>query len=138
MKCPLVCEVGGDFKQPVWKLIKSTLTMKLIARGKKNRKTKRLDCEFSFEILDLPMARWFTIRWFQAHLWPTCSRTLSPLPPPKVKRKLFHRLYFTLAGGGCSYTLASWSTSEKTSIQKQLADYRAAKFLLNRKSKLKE
>lgn len=57
MKCPLVCEVGGDFKQPVWKLIKSTLTMKLIARGKKNRKTKRLDCEFSFEILDLPMAR---------------------------------------------------------------------------------
>ena len=59
-------------------------------------------------------------------------------PPPKVKRKLFPRLYFTLAGGGCSYTLASWSTSEKTSIQKQLADYRAAKFLLNRKSKLKE
>ena len=65
-------------------------------------------------------------------------RVAVPSPPPKVKRKLFPRLYFTLAGGGCSYTLASWSTSEKTSIQKQLADYRAAKFLLNRKSKLKE
>lgn len=65
-------------------------------------------------------------------------RVAVPSTPPKMKRKLFPRLYFTLVGGGCSYTMASWSTSEKTSIQKQLADYRAAKFLLNRKSKLKE
>lgn len=110
--------------------------MKLIARGKKTEKQSVWTASFHSKYSIFP--------------WPgdlqsddirliSGLRVAVPSPPtPKVKRKLFPRLYFTLAGGGCSYTLASWSTSEKTSIQKQLADYRAAKFLLNRKSKLKE